>query len=210
MEPIRDAIRAGDVAALRRLLADDPTQANTLINWGKNCQIWTAPLHYVSDMIFDGTLERTKALPLIDALLEAGAELNYQKPDRGESALIGAASLGAEEVGLRLLEAGADSNRLGLFGETALHWASVMGEDRLVRALIERGASVTQRDAKYAATPLGWAVHGWADPGPNSPGRYYDVIRELIAAGAVVDESMLSAKVLADSEMASMLRPLKS
>lgn len=208
VELTREAIRAGDVATLRRLLAEDPTQANMLLNWGKNGQIWTAPLHYVSDMIFDGTLERTKALPLIDALLEAGADINYQKTDRGETALIGAASLGAEEIGVRLLEAGADPNRLGLFGETALHWASVMGEDRLVKALLEKGASVTQRDTKYRATPLGWALHGWTDPGGNSPGHYHDVIRALVAAGAVVDGSMRSLKVLADPVMASILGPL--
>jgi hypothetical protein len=205
MQTIREAIQSGDVGALRRLLADDPTQANALINWGKTCQSWTAPLHYVSDMIFDGTLERTKALPLVDALLEAGADVNYQKPDRGETALIGAASLGAEEVGLRLLDAGADPHRLGLFGETALHWASIMGEDRLVDRLLEKGTSVNQEDRKYHATPLGWALHGWTDPTRRSEGRYYDVVRRLVAAGASVDAGMISAKVRADPAMLSAL-----
>ena len=205
MQTIREAIQSGDVAALRRLLAEDTKQANALINWGRTCQSWAAPLHYVSDMIFDGTLERTKALPLIDALLQAGAEVNYQKPDRGETALIGAASLGAEEVGLRLLDAGADPHRLGLFGETALHWASIMGEDRLVDRLLEKGTSVNQADHKYHATPLGWALHGWTDPTRRSEGRYYDVVRRLVAAGASVEVDMMSATVRADPAMLSAL-----
>ena len=205
MQTVREAIQSGDVGALRRLLAQDPARANALINWGPTCQIWTAPLHYVSDMIFDGTLEGTRALPLIDALLDAGADVNFQKPDRGETALIGAASLGAEAVGLRLLEAGADPHRLGLFGETALHWASSMGKDRLVERLLEKGASVDLPDRKYHATPLGWALHGWSDAPRSSQASYYDVVRRLVAAGASVDVSMISETVRADPAMSSAL-----
>jgi ankyrin repeat protein len=156
-------------------------------------------------MMFEGTLERTQALPLVDALLEAGANVNFQKPDRGETALIGAASLGAEDVGLRLLDAGADPHRLGLFGETALHWASMMGEDRLVDRLLEKGTSANEKDRKYHATPLGWALHGWADPTRRSHWGYYDVVRRLVAAGASVDAGMISAEVRADPAMLSAL-----
>src|SRR5205823_2056928 len=103
---VKEAIQAGDAAALRELLTQEPARANQLIEWGTTCEIRTHPLHYVSDMLFSGRLARGKELPLIDALLAAGAEVNHQAPN-GETPLIGAASLHAEYVGLRLLEAGA-------------------------------------------------------------------------------------------------------
>jgi ankyrin repeat protein len=43
-----------------------------------------------------------------EALIEAGADLNFQKDGKGDTPLIGAASLGAEDVGIRLLDAGAN------------------------------------------------------------------------------------------------------
>ncbi len=83
-------------------------------------------------MLFEGTLQRGKELPLVEALIQARADLNFQRDredgKKSDSPLIGAASLGAEEVGLRLLDAGAKPQLRGLFGETALHWAALLGE----------------------------------------------------------------------------------
>jgi hypothetical protein len=69
---VKTAIETGDAAALRRLLAQVPTLANELIRWGKDCRITTHPLHCVSDMRFEGRLQRGKELPLIEALMQAG------------------------------------------------------------------------------------------------------------------------------------------
>jgi len=154
---VKTAIRTGDVELLRALLTENPARANELIRWGNNDCISTHPLHFISDMLIDGTLQPGKELPLVDALLQAGAEFDL---DQGETPLIGAASLGAQDVGLRLLEAGARPEIRGLFGETALHWAAMTGSTRLVKALIQKGAPINQKDDKYQATPLGWAEHG--------------------------------------------------
>jgi ankyrin repeat protein len=103
-------------------------------------------------MLFEGTLPRGKAIPLVNVMLDAGADLNFQRSredgKKSDTPLIGAASLGAEDVGLRLLAAGAKPDLRGLFGETALHWAALLGEDRLVAELI-RGSNVNLRDEKY-------------------------------------------------------------
>ena len=157
---VKTAIRNGDADALRSLLTEDPSRANELVRWGDNECILTHPLHYVSDMLFDGTVQHGKELPLVEALIEAGADLDFQRNAKGDTPLIGAASLGAEEVGLRLLDAGARPELRGLFGETALHWAALLGEDRLTGRLIER-SDLNLKDAKYKSPPLGWAIHGW-------------------------------------------------
>lgn len=177
---MKRAIETGDAAAVRRLIAEDPGSANRLIVWGKRDEIRTHPLHYVSDMVFGATLARGREVAVVDALLEGGSEVNYAASN-GETALIGAASLLAEEVGLRLLEAGADVHARGAFQETALHWAAHVGLERLVGALIDRGADMDLRDARYESTPLGWALHGQRE---SPAAGHAAVVARLAAAGA--------------------------
>src|SRR5437870_2082015 len=102
---VKTAIRNGDAEALCRLLAEDPSQANALVRWGRNDCVLTHPLHYVSDLLFEGTLKTGQELPLVDALIRAGADLDFQRNGpygKSDTPLIGAASLGAEGVGLTL------------------------------------------------------------------------------------------------------------
>ena len=200
---VKAAIEAADSAALRRLLSEDSSRANELVRWGK---CLTHPLHYISDMLFSGTLQRGNELPLVEALIQAGADLNFNKDGKSETPLIGAASLGAEDVGLRLLDAGARPDLRGLFGETALHWASLLGEDRLVARLIE-GSDLDLKDQKYNSPPLGWAIHGWSDPPAGNHGRQREVVALLLAGGARVEPGWLeSEKVQADAAILASMR----
>ena len=206
---VKTAIRNGDAAALRQLLAEDPSRANELIRWGERKRCFTHPLHFISDMLFERTLPEGNEIPLVDALIEAGADVDFQMSredgKKGDTPLIGAASLGAEEVGLRLLAAGAKPDVRGLFGETALHWAALLGEDRLVAELI-RGSDVNLRDEKYKSPPLGWAIHGWCDPPAGNHGRHGQVVALLVAAGATVERKWLELeKVRGDPEFLAAL-----
>jgi hypothetical protein len=49
-------------------------------------------------MRFEGRLQSGKELPLMEALIQAGANVDFQRNGEGDTPLIGAASLGAEEV----------------------------------------------------------------------------------------------------------------
>jgi hypothetical protein len=203
---MKTALQTGNCEALQFLLAENPTRADELIHWGENRCILTHPLHYISDMLFNGTLPKGKELPLVDALVRAGANVNFHKPGKGETPLIGAASLAAEDVGIALLEAGADPTCRGIFGETALHWAAMLGEDRLVARLIP-GSDLDLKDQKYGSSPLGWAIFGWSNPPAGNPGRQREVILLLVAAGAQIDlEWLKSEKVCSDSSILSILR----
>jgi hypothetical protein len=202
---VKLAIDSGDASALRRLLLEDSSRANEPIRWGR---CLTHPLHYVSDMLFNGTLQTGKELPLVDALIEGGSDPNFNKNGKSETPLIGAASLGAEDVGLRLLDAGARPEVRGLFGETALHWAAMLGEDRLTARLIP-GSDLNLRDEKYNSPPLGWAIHGWSDSPAGNHGRHHEVVALLVAAGAKVQSEWLEhEKVRTDRAMLASFRAL--
>jgi hypothetical protein len=206
---LKTAIRTGDAAALSHLLSEDSSRANGLIAWGADDCILTHPLHYVCDMLFEGVLPRGKELPLIEALIQAGADLDFQrdgKRGKSDTPLIGAASLGAEDVGLKLIDAGAKPELRGMFGETALHWAALLGEDRLAGRLIA-GSDLNLRDEKYNSPPLGWAIHGWSNPPAGNYGRQREVVALLVSAGAKVEPEMLeSEQVRGDSEILAALR----
>jgi uncharacterized protein len=195
---VKQGLEDGDASALRRILKKDPAQANALIRWGTNDSLHTHPLHYVSDLLFEKKLQKGRELPLIDALVKAGAQLDFQRNNQGDTPLIGAASLGAEEVGLRLLKAGANPSLRGLFGETALHWAALLGEAKLAKKLIP-GSDLDLRDEKYQSPPLGWAVHGFSDPPAGNHGHQIEVAKLLVAAGAKVDPKWLESKAVLEN-----------
>jgi hypothetical protein len=196
---VKAAIQAGDVLTLRRLLREEPSRANELIHWGGKNPCITHPLHFVSDMLFQGTLPKGTEVALLDALIEAGADLDFQRKredgKKGDTPLIGAASLGAEDAGIRLLDAGARPELRGMFGETALHWAAMLGEDRLAARLIESSdmALLNLKDEQYQSPPLGWAVPGCSNPPAGDHGRQQKVVELLLAAGAIVEPGLLES-----------------
>ena len=53
---MKTAVRRGDADTVWLLLAEDVSYANALILRGKNGCVHTHPLHFVSDMLFEGTL----------------------------------------------------------------------------------------------------------------------------------------------------------
>ena len=65
------------------------------------------PLHFVGDAVFRGLASQDAALAMADVLLEAGVDPDRAYARSGDTFLISAASLGAQAVGLRLVERGA-------------------------------------------------------------------------------------------------------
>jgi hypothetical protein len=77
-----------------------------------------------------------------------------------------------------LLEAGWAVETVGQ-GATALHWAAWHGNAEMVRALVERGAPPDVRDARFGATPAGWAQHGRENSWHRGTGDYAAVMAML-------------------------------
>lgn len=180
---VRRAIDRGDVDGLRAALRADAGAADALVRWGAAGCGWSPPIHYVCDLVFAGRLDGPTSRALTEVLLEHGADVD--RTDRPGSLLVNAASLGAEEVGVSLLRAGATVDvTSGLHGATALHWSALLGLPVLTAALVDAGADVARRDATYDAEPLGWAVQGAVEGAPGGRGAYPAVARCLVAAGA--------------------------
>jgi len=185
-EVIRQSIEAADAEALRRHVSSSPSLADEDVSWGDGGKNVVPPLHFVCDAVFRGLATQDQALAMADVLLDAGVSPDRVYARSGDTFLIAAASLGAEKVGQRLVQRGADVTRRGLFGATALHWAAIMGLDHLSDALLEAGAEFEVRDSQYNCTPVEWALHGWTEGTKGSRDRIPRVARLLVERGARV------------------------
>lgn len=80
---------------------------------------------------------------IIDALLAAGAGLENRSGD-GITPLMLAIQEKRAAIALRLLEAGADVNTLGPFGDGALNYAIYVKDPVLIGAVLDRGVDTAQ------------------------------------------------------------------
>ena len=182
---MRTIIQAGDVPGLRAELDRDPAMASREVRFGPENQHSVPPLHLVCDAVFERRIDGATALEMAELLLGAGVDPNLAFAKSGDTFLISAASLGAESVGLCLLDAGAKVEARGLFGATALHWAAMMGLGEFVVALVDRASPMDQKADRYQCTPLDWALNAWSQAGSDRLvlGR---VVRALVSAGSPV------------------------
>jgi len=92
-----------------------------------------------------------------------------------------------------LLQRGMDvAAKLRHHRQTGMHWAAYGGHAETVRVLLRHNAPVNVKDETYDGTPLGWALYAWAGGGPHAgDSRYYDVVKQLVAAGATVADEWL-------------------
>jgi ankyrin repeat protein len=73
--------------------------------------------------------------------------------------LIEAAKHGASEDVLAIISGNPELiNSKDQSGATALHYAAFGGHRAVVALLVEHGADINVRDAKFGATPAGWAI----------------------------------------------------
>ena len=155
--PLIDAIRAGDTAAVRALIARrvDVQEAygdgSTALHWAVH----------------------RDDLATVDALLRAGARVNAVT-DLGVAPLYLACTNHSAPVVTRLLEAGADANLALPGGETPLMNCARTGDAAAVRALVARGARVDARESAHQQTALMWAAAG----------RHPAAVQTLLAANA--------------------------
>ena len=204
--PLVDAVRAGDAARARALIADgvDVDAADgdgtTALHWAAlNDDLETARALIAAGARVEAA-NRFDATPLalaaengaaafIELLLDAGADPDAATPE-GETALMTASRTGRADAVRVLLDRGADPNRAeGWRGQTALMWAAAEDNRAAADALLAAGADVHARSTG-GFSPLAFAVRA----------GHLAMTRLLVDAGASPEETLFdgtSALVLA-------------
>ena len=156
--PVHDAVKAGDVVEVKRLIVEgeDVNQTNSRLG---------TPIHQAA--IWANS-------EMIELLLDEGADVNAESPLLGTPLSIAALKNNAAAV-VVLLAAGADQRPRSTDGRTPLHAAAIGGNPSIVQLLVDAGGDVNARttdDQNYAPThSAGLAGH-------------FDIVLLLRALGA--------------------------
>lgn len=183
MSMIIEAAKSGDVDAIRRILADDPSAASYRADTGETplmAALYRGHTGAVEMLIARGApldlfaAAATGRVDALDTALQLGAAIEAHAYD-GWTPLHLAAFFGHTEAARRLLDAGADVSPVSqnALRNTPLHAATAGRHDAVALLLIDRGADIHATDAG-GHTPLHIAAE-------NGMG---DVVRRLLTAGA--------------------------
>ena len=206
-EPLAEAVRAGDAAAVRSLL-DQGVSPRTAEIDGTTTLHWAVHHDHVdvAGLLLDAGAAVDAAnrygvtplalasvngsTPMIARLLEAGADPNLPNPE-GETPLMTAARTGNAAAIETLLAHGAEVDAVEAWrGQTALMWAAAQNQPAAVDALLAAGADPNARSAR-GFTPLLFAARE----------GHAGILDSLVRAGAGVDDTLpangMSALVLA-------------
>ena len=180
--PLIDAVKAGDRAAVRRLVTQRAdvnaaeVDGTTALHWAVRANdvetvqaLLRAGAKATAANRYGVTPIRLAAtngsVPVIDLLIAAGASANAANPE-GETALMTAARGGSVAAVKTLATQGADVNaREKWFGETAMMWAAAENHADVVRVLKELGGDINARSTVDEPPVLEFPKSG----GPNMP-----------------------------------------
>jgi ankyrin repeat protein len=112
--------------------------------------------------------------------------------DEGAAIVEAAGSASVASVGL-MLDLGFSPDARDGSGEQPLHAAAYAGNADMVRLLIDAGADVDGRDARFDSTPLAFATVGSGERAGQT-GHWIEVVRSLVDAGASRDGVWISGK----------------
>ena len=209
--PLIDAVRSGDVAAVRALLdqsvdVDAPAaDSATALLWAVH-EDRVAIAALLLDAGADVTLTNRYGVSaaslaaengtavILERLLDAGVDANTTQPG-GETLLMTAARTGDADTVRLLLARGADPNvREDLRGQTALMWAAANNNAGAIYALAEQGADLHAR----TDNPTGGAGRGFSSAPATGftpllfavRAGHLDAARVLLDAGADVNDAV--------------------
>ena len=177
--PVADAARAGNLTAVRALLAAGE-DANAAHGDGMSALHWAAEQGQVD---------------LARALLQGGATVDAVTRIGNYTPLHVASAAGQSDMVRLLLEAGSDATgAITTSGATPLHLAASAGSVEAIAALVEHGAAVDARETTWGQTPLIFAtarnrvdaiqalLQRGADP--NAPSNVVDLVSDYELAEA--------------------------
>lgn len=141
--PVHDAVKAGDIPALKKILATGPQGIADAKDKGAS-----TPLHWAS------TWNKPEAASV---LIRAGANVEA-RTDNGAAPLHWAAYRNALEVADLLIRFGADISATSEKGYTPLHWAAIGDAPEVARLLLTHNVDVNAASAKGGVTPLHCAI----------------------------------------------------
>lgn len=182
---LKELIDNKDYEGVKEALSNNPGLANEELPYDEVNTTKAHPLHRICDGVFSKKYTDAEATRMAALFLEFGARVDGNRPaEKQDTPLVAAASLYADQVAFLYIEHGADIHHAGCHGGTALHWAAWCGRDKLVKRLIQEGATLNRICIDFKSTPLFWAVHGLKKGDKNNLQNHLACVQILVDAGA--------------------------
>lgn len=180
---LKQIIFDGDLLALDRALRSEPQLANQPVSLLDN-PATAHPLHRVCDAVRSGYIAETIAISIARILLENGAAIDGNAPDKKDSPLTAACSLQCDDLALLYIDSGADIYHRGCHGGNSLHWSAWCGRDKILRKLLTLKPDVDRLCIDFRSTPLFWGLHGYRFGGDGNRHHQIECVRMLLESGA--------------------------
>jgi hypothetical protein len=195
------AISAGDIAAVREILAQDAATANSISEGGQT------PLSFAAWCFWGpgGNKWPRKNPPaekhtrldcaeIAQVLIDNGAHVDARNAS-GKTALQIAALSGNLPVANVLIGGGADVNARGESGDTPLHWAAGTMRKEIVDLLLKNGANPNLKTPN-GETALDWvaARAGFGKLEPSEQAEYDEIVEMLKRYTTTWDETRLNMR----------------
>ncbi len=126
-------------------------------------------------------------------LLADHPDLPGRLTDQDQAVVVDAAGSSPADAIALMLDLGFSPHARNDLGEEPLHSAAYCGNAAVVRLLLEAGADVDARDARFDGTPLAFATVGSGEQA-GKPGDWAETVRLLIEAGASRHDVWVSGK----------------
>jgi len=131
--------------------------------------------------------------PAAEQLLAGHPKLRERLTDDDRAAIFEAAGSASGAAVKLILDLGFSPHVCDGFGQQPLHTAAYAGRAEAVRFLLDAGADIDARDARFDSTPLAFATVGSGEQA-GKPGNWIEVVRLLIEAGASRQDVWISGK----------------
>ena len=142
--------------------------------------------------------------PAAEQLLADHPDLPDRLTDQDRAVIVDAAASRPAETIALMLDLGFSPHARNDFGEQPLHTAAYSGNAAVVRLLLDAGADVDARDARFDGTPLAFATVGSGEQA-GKPGDWIETVRLLIEAGASRHDVWVAGKPPSE-EVADLLQ----
>lgn len=131
--------------------------------------------------------------PSAEQLLAEHPDLRDRLTDDDTAAVVEAAGSASVAAVALMLDLGFSADARNGFGEQPLHNAAYVGNAGMVRLLIDAGADIDGRDARFGSKPLTFATVGSRECA-GQPGDWTGVVRSLVDTGASLDDVWITGK----------------
>jgi len=153
-----DPLAATGEELIAAVKAQDPGPVRDLIRKGANVNYTQIVDGYFNGWTPVMYAAQSNSVPILKALIDAGADVNAKSISDGSTALHAASQRASNTTVIPLLEAGADPAIINDYSQTPFHFAAQVEDGQSINAMLEYSTSVINHTDTQGYAPIHYAA----------------------------------------------------